>query len=147
MDNILVYGILLLGFCAGSAFNFHRRGRCKFLAIVSNSKKVMLIIALGLILGVAFLGGNMIPHYVLAFAAWVYLFSAVYGEGIYEDGVFYFNGMTLIILTDTWEQIKKAEIKHNKLAKFTFTSNSGTRVQYYSTEDYTEIVKIISSVM
>lgn len=136
MDNMLVYLLLLLGFIAGSFYNYNRRNQLIYRAKLTKSRSIIILISLLIFLTIAYVGGSYWKNYILAVLANIFLLSGLLAEGIHEKGILYFNGMALLVTIEKWENIKNANVKKADYTILNFFGRHGSnRTQYYSLED------------
>lgn len=97
--------------------------------------------AIVIFFAIAYFTGNYLRFYLLALAAWFYIFSCITAEGLHKKGIQYFNGMTLIISTEKWENVDKVSMEEGKYIKLNTT---GSNVKTAHTYPSTAKEKIIS---
>ncbi|MCR1900101.1 hypothetical protein NSA47_14120 [Irregularibacter muris] len=145
-DEIVVYGLLLFAFIAGSIYHFRIRRQCIHPIRLTKPRMILSSIILFIFCFIAYIGGNVWHYYILALAGAVFIISGVVAEGIHEKGIYYggVHGIHLKRLAK-WEDIEdiKIDTQKNKLQSFKLKTTTIYPGQFYSSQAIHEIKKLL----
>ncbi|MPW25505.1 hypothetical protein GC105_06860 [Alkalibaculum sp. M08DMB] len=145
--EIAVYVLFFLTFIFGSIYHFSIRRQCIYPVRLTKPRIILSTISPFIFCFIAYIGGNLWSHYILALLAAVFIISGVVGEGIHKKGIYYrpMGHAALLIRLAKWEDIKdiKIDINKNKLHSFRYKTTTIYPGQYYSHEDINEFKKSI----
>ncbi|RBP57398.1 hypothetical protein DES36_13011 [Alkalibaculum bacchi] len=147
IEQMVVYGLLIITFILVSMYNFKIRYECIYPVRLTKPRIIISIIIPFIFCFIAYIGGNLWHYYILALVAAICIISSIVGEGIHEKGIYYYPGKRLIATLAKWEDIKdiKVDMSKNQLKSF---KNTKTNIriytdQYYSLEGIVAIKKFI----
>ncbi len=144
METSLGYIILMVGFAIGSFFNLSKRRQCDYSVVLTLSRMITILLTGIVFFVVAYIGGGSLNNYLVVMMGWLYIFSGIISEGVSVKGIHYFNGMTMLISTDKWENIKKITLNKTRYTVFNFSSSRSDKILYYALSDFNGIKAYIT---
>lgn len=111
--EVTVYFILLLTFTIGSIYNFRIRKQSIYPVRPTKPRVIIMILSPLIFLSILYyINENFWGNYVLAILASVFIISAIVGEGIHEEGIYYHSSGINFLFAKLvkWEDIRDMEL-------------------------------------